>query len=67
MDLRLLVKEGIANIGIPLDIFCRFLVLMNFEVLIFCVLGSLQTSVLCIVGELAGEGYEAVAVGVSDM
>ena len=29
--------------------------------------GSLQTSLLCIVQELAGEGYMAVAVGVSDM
>ena len=29
--------------------------------------GSLQAIVLCIVGEFAGEGFVAVAVGVSDM
>ena len=41
--------------------------------MIFCVfqerivLGSLQTTLLCIVGELAGGGSVSVAVGVSDM
>ena len=33
---------------------------------IFLVLGSLQTSQLCIMGELVGGGFVAVAVGVSD-
>ena len=32
---------------------------------LFWVFGSLQTSLLCIVGELAAGGYVAVAVGVS--
>ena len=32
----------------------------------FLVFGSLQTSLLCIVGELAGGGSVTVAVGVSD-
>ena len=41
--------------------------------MIFCVLkfvpifGSLRTSLLCIMGELAGGGFVAVAVGVSDI
>ena len=37
------------------------------DVDIFGVCGSLQTSLLCIVGELVGEGSVAVAVGNSDM
>ena len=44
----LLVKEYIANIGIPIDVLC-----------------SLQTSLLCIVGELAGGRSVNVAVSVS--
>ena len=59
-----MVKERIANIGIPLDVlpFC----FLNFF-LAFCFFGgSLQTSLLCIVGELAGEWSVAVAVGISD-
>ena len=63
---RLLVEERIANIGIPLDVFVFFVVSM-----IFCILknflgfGSLQTSLLCKLGELAGGGSVAVAVGIS--
>ena len=47
-DWRLLVKERIANIGIPLDIlgFLSFL----------WVFGSLRTSLLSIMGELSGGG-----------
>ena len=62
-----MVEERIANIGIPLDIFF-FLLFPCF----FCVLkpiwvfGSLRTSLLCLIGELAGGGSVAVAVGVSD-
>ena len=60
VDWRLLVKESIANICIPLEIFG----FLQFD---FClVLWSLQTSLLCMMGELAGVGYVAVAVGVSD-
>ena len=64
---RLLVKEYITNIGIPLDIlsFCRFDDFWRLK--LFLVFGSLQTSLLCIImGELAGGGFVAVAVGVSD-
>ena len=32
--------------------------------LFFWVLGSLQASLLCLVGELAGEGSVAVAIGI---
>ena len=68
VDWRLLVKEERnANIGIPLDIlgFCRFNVF--FYVLKFDrVLGYLQTSGPCIVGELASGGSVAVAVGIGD-
>ena len=61
-----MVKEHIANIGIPLD---GFVVLRMFCNLRFCcVFGSLQTSLLGKVGELARGGSVAVAValGVSD-
>ena len=63
VDCRLLAEERIAYIGIPLDVFafCCF----N-DVLCFCVLGSLQTSLLCIMRELAGGGSVAVAVDISD-
>ena len=67
VDWRLLVKECIANIGIPLDpwtfIFCRFDVFFAFD-FFSSVLGSLQTGLLCILGELQGGGYVAVAVTV---
>ena len=53
VDWRLLVEEHIANIGIPLYIF---------GYIPFHVSGSLQTSLLCIIGELAWEGSMAVAV-----
>ena len=40
---------------------------MNFSALhFFQVLGSWQTSLLCIMGELEGGGTVAVAIGVSD-
>ena len=64
VDWRLLVKEFIANIGLPLDFF-RLLLLWNclnfFRV--FC---SLGISLLCILRELAGGGSAAVAFGFSD-
>ena len=53
VDLRLLVKEGIADIGIPLDTF-GFLPFQWLSAFVFFwFLGSLQTSLLCIIGELA--------------
>ena len=53
---RLLVKEPFANIGIPLDVsgFCCFNDFCVYKKI--WVLGSLQTILLCIMGELAGEG-----------
>ena len=56
----------IAYIGIPADVlsFCRFNDFMRFD--IFSGFKSLRSSLLCIVGELAGGGSVAVAVGVSD-
>ena len=65
VDWRLLFEERIANIGIPLDVFgffCRFDDFCAYKFV--WVSGSLQTSP--IVGELAGGGSVAVAVGVSD-
>ena len=60
VDWRLLVEERIANNGIPLDVFCCcrldeffFLVLKKKKNQAFW---SLQTSLLCIMGELAGGG-----------
>ena len=55
---RLLIDECIANRGIPLNIFCfycfnDFCVFLNTFSGIF---GSLQTSLLSIVGALAGGG-----------
>ena len=60
MDWRLLLKERIAIISITLEVFvlCRFDIFMGF--------GSLQISLLCIMGELAGGESVAVADGVSD-
>ena len=71
VDWILLVKECIANIGIPLDIF-KFLAFQCFFCVwtFFWVLGSLRTSLLCMMEELAGggsvAGAVAVAVAVSD-
>ena len=62
VDYRLLVKGRFAKIGIPLDVF-GFGFLITFCVLKFS-FGSLQTSLLCILGELAGKGSVAVAVAV---
>ena len=61
-----LVKEHISNIGIPLYILV-FVVSIIFRLLIFFgFLFLFQTSLLCIMGELAGGGSVAVAFGVSD-
>ena len=70
VDWRLLVKEWMVNIGIPLDILnvCGFdgvFLLLHF--CIFLVLGYLQISLLCIMGELTGGRSVAVTVGVIDM
>ena len=54
MDWRLLVEVRIANIGIPLDNF--FLAVFQFEEEEKFGLESWQTSVMCIMGELAGGG-----------
>ena len=65
VDWTLLVEELIANIGIPLDSsgFCRF---DDFGSPFFPGFGSSHTSILCILGELAGGGFMAVAVNVTD-
>ena len=65
MDWTLLVKELNANVGIPLDVYAisNTFCVCNFFLLI---LASSQTSLLCIVCELARGGSVAVAVGVSD-
>ena len=67
VDWRLLVKERIANIGIPLDI-SEFLPIRWYFAFwqFFLVFGSLQISLLCIVWELNRGLSVAVAVGVSD-
>ena len=59
MDWRLLVKERIATIGILPDI---LVFLYHCNVLIFYGFGSLQKSLLCIIGQLAWGGFVAVAV-----
>ena len=68
VDWKHLIEEHIDNIGIPLFFFLQvFAVSMTFCALnCFWVLGSLQTSQLCIMGELAGGGSLAVAVAVSE-
>ena len=67
VDWKLLFKECIATIGIPLDIFGFLLFQWLFAFWIFLGgFGSLQTSLLCIMEELAGGGYVAVAVSVSE-
>ena len=67
MDWRLLVEEPNVNIGVPLDMFgfCCYNDSLRFE--IFQVLGSLRTSLLCILEELAGGGSVAMAVGITDI
>ena len=66
VDWRLLVKEHIANIGIPLDIFRIVIVFIIFCVLtFFWSFVSCWSSLLCIMGELAGGGSVALAVRVS--
>ena len=65
MDWILLIKESITNIGKSEDLFrggfnnflCKQIKLG---------FGSLQTSLPCIVGKLAGGGSVAVAVGIID-
>ena len=66
MDWRLLVKERIVNIGIPLDIsgFCCFNDFLYLEY--FLGFGFLPNQPTVHMGELAGGGSAAVAVGVSD-
>ena len=67
VDWRLLVEERIAYIGILLDVLLFFGRFDNFlRSDLIRVLGSLWTSLLCIVAELTGGGSVAVAVGVSD-
>ena len=68
LDWRLLVEERITFNGIPVDIsgllqFLCFFCVYN----VFKVLESLQTSLLCIMGELAGEGSVAVAIGIGNI
>ena len=59
---RSLVKECIAHIKqLRITFFWSVLMIFSFKYLVF---GSLQTSLLCIMGELAGGG--SVAVGISD-
>ena len=66
MDSRLLVKERVTNIGIPLDVF-GFLPSNDFLHLdVLCIFRCLRTSLLYIVGELAVGKFVAVAVGVLD-
>ena len=66
MDWRLLVKEHITYIGIPLEFFWLFLLndFLCFEIVM--VFLSLQTSLLCIGGHLAGGGSLAGAVATSE-
>ena len=66
MDWRILVEGRIANICIPLDVLEFFFVSGFLNFYIYRVLGSLRTSLLCILAELAREGSVALAVGVSD-
>ena len=67
VDWRLLVEEHIAYIGILLHIFCLSL-WWFFTLAIFFpwVLGSLQTSLLCIIGQLTWVESVSVADGLSD-
>ena len=63
VDWRLLFEELITNICISLESFgfCHF---NDFWHLIFFrVLGSLRTSLLCIIGELAGGGSVVIVTG----
>ena len=45
-------------------VFALLMIWCNFD--IFRGFGSLETGLLCIVGELPGRGYVFVAVGISD-
>ena len=58
-------KAYIANIDLLLAVFAVSMIFVCFKNCFFG--GSLQTSLLCIVVVLAGEGSVAVAVGVRDM
>ena len=60
VDWRLLIEECIADIEKTSRKFWFFTVSMN-------IAGPLQSSLLCITGDLTGVGYEAVAVGFNDM
>ena len=64
MDWSLLVDEHIANIGIALEVFFILIIILCFEYK--SVFRFLQTSLMCIMGELAGGGSVAAAFGVSD-
>ena len=61
VDGTLLVKECVANIGISIDVFLDVLKIVCIQIF-FLIFESLQTSLLCILGELAGEGSLAVVV-----
>ena len=66
LNWKLLVKEHIANVCTPLDVLgfigskicCVWKFIWVFE--------SLQTSLLCILGELAGEGLWMMALVTGD-
>ena len=66
MDWRLLDREGIAYIGIPLDHFGLKLFQWFFPLIFFFLLalGSFQTSLQSIIGESAGSVDMAVGVSV---
>ena len=68
LSLRFLVEEPMANNGIPLAFlcFCSFDEFLHFIFFSLWVFWFLQTSLLCMVGELAGGGLVAVAVGICD-
>ena len=57
------MEKRIANIDIPLEVLFFFLLI---SMIYFHFLWFLQTSLLCIIGELAGEDSVAEAVSVSD-
>ena len=68
MDWRLLVEEGITNIGIPLEFCCVFAISMifcNWNLFWVFLVFANQPTVHAIVGDLAWGGSVAVAVGVS--
>ena len=60
-------KSELLNLANLYVFFCFFTVSIIFRLYnFFWDIGSLQSSLLCIVGELAGKGSVAVAVGFSD-